>query len=89
MTLNTFESIAVSLIGLGIIAGARRLALLPRRWQGFYARHPQLKPPTGLYCDSGIRVLTLFWQFCGALWLAGGVALFCNPRWTILLPWPR
>jgi hypothetical protein len=70
MALNTPQGIAASLIGLGIIAGAHRLALLPKRWRGFYTRDPSLKQPKAVYSETGVRALTLFWRFCGALWLA-------------------
>jgi len=89
MALNTYEGIAVSLIGLGIVTCARRLALLPRRWRGFYTRHPSLKPPTALYSETGVRVLTLFWWICGAFWLVGGALLFRNPSHTTPFPWLR
>jgi hypothetical protein len=90
--LNIFQGAIVFAIGLGIVLGARRLALLPRYWEGYYLRHPFAARLTEglrnyLNSDVGTRALVIFWRVCGTLWALSGFILMIDRSRTIRLPW--
>jgi len=78
--INGALGIAFLLAGLAILAGAKQLALIPKRCQGYYERHPTLARHTAAYrrllCgEKGISVLAIFWRACGILTIISGISL--------------
>lgn len=73
--LNLVEGSAATLIGVLLMLGARRIA-------GIYRDHPTVarffRVPKFWQRNDVIRVCTMFWIFCGILWLLGGLSLALN-----------
>jgi hypothetical protein len=73
--LNLVEGSAATLIGVLLMLGARRIS-------GIYRDHPRVarffRVPKFWQRNDVICVCTIFWLFCGLLWLLGGLSLALN-----------
>jgi len=82
-TLNFVEGSVASLIGILVMSGARRLARINRDhpWLARFSLFPKFWQR-----DDVVRILTMFWLFCGLLWLLSGLGLILNLSPAIHFP---
>ena len=86
--LNVIQGSVFLAIGLALVTGARPLALLPRRYPGFFygAARFTSRLKSFLLSDSGVHALTIFWRVDGILAILSGLSMIVDKDLIIRIP---